>query len=210
MKLLHARNGSPTARVAILVALAMSLSLALTAGGAASGTTKGASTTEKVVASTPQGKLSSRVVGTTANGRQVTGSFVPLRFTKHDGKVFVRGLINGVVHSSDGSTRTFSAMRTMRVKSINGTPVRVGRVTSERAVCDILHLTLAPLDLDLLGLRVHLDRVVLDIVAATGAGNLLGNLLCAVTGLLDGGLSGLLDRLTLLLNRILALLGLGL
>ena len=52
-----------------------------------------------------------------------------------------------------------------------------------------------PLDLDLLGLQVHLDRVVLDIVAQTGAGNLLGNLLCAVTGLLDGGLNGVLGRL---------------
>ena len=51
---------------------------------------------------------------------------------------------------------------------------------------------------------------VIDIVAVTGAGNLLGNLLCAVTGLLDGGLSGLLGRLTTLLNQILAQLGLGL
>jgi len=209
MKLQHLRTRVPTASVAILVALAMSLSLALTAGGAASAAST-AGTADKVVASTPQGKLSSRVVGSTANGRRVTGSFVPVRFVKRDGKVKVRGMINGVVHNADGSTRTFSAMRTMRVKSINGAPVRVGRTTTERATCDILHLTLAPLDLDLLGLRVHLDRVVLDIVAATGAGNLLGNLLCAVTGLLDGGLAGLLDRLTFLLNRILALLGLGL
>ena len=207
MKFKHAARRLPTAGVAVLVTLAMSLSLALTAGSASA--TKSAGTTQKVVASTPQGKLSSRVVGTTANGRQVTGSFVPVRFVKRDGKVKVRGMINGVIHNADGSTRTFSAMRTMRVKSINGTPVRAGR-TAERATCDILHLTLAPLDLDLLGLRVHLDRVVLDIVAATGAGNLLGNLLCAVTGLLDGGLGGLLGRLTDLLNRILALLGLGL
>lgn len=210
MKLQKAVSRVPTAGVSILVTLAMGLCLALTAGGAASAATKGAGTTQKVVASTPQGKMNSRIVGTTANGRQVTGSFVPVRFVKRDGKVKVRGMLNGVVHNADGSTRTFSAMRTMRVKSINGTPVRVGRVTTQRATCDILHLTLAPLDLDLLGLRVHLDRVVLDIVAATGAGNLLGNLLCAVTGLLDGGLNGLLDRLTLLLNRILAGLGLGL
>ena len=51
----------------------------------------------------------------------------------------------------------------------------------------------------------------LDIVAATGAGNLLGNLLCSVTGLLDGGpLAGLLGQLNTLLNQILAALNLGL
>ena len=41
----------------------------------------------------------------------------------------------------------------------------------------------------------------LDIVAQTGAGNLLGNLPCAVTGLLDGGLNGALGRLVQPLNQ---------
>jgi hypothetical protein len=70
--------------------------------------------------------------------------------------------------------------------------------------CQILHLTLGPLDLDLLGLQVHLDRVVLDITAQSGPGNLLGNLLCAVAHLLDN--NGPLNGLTGLLNRILGLL----
>ena len=95
----------------------------------------------------------------------------------------------------------------------------VGTVTNQAVTaplaaagtCDILHLTLGPLDLNLLGLVVHLDRVVLDIAAQQGAGNLLGNLLCAVAGLLDpptgggagGGLSGLLQGIVGLLNQIL-------
>ena len=63
---------------------------------------------------------------------------------------------------------------------------------------------LGPLDLDLLGLEVHLDTVVLDIVAVRAQGKLLGNLLCAVAGLLDGGaLDGLLGPDHHLLNRIL-------
>ena len=50
----------------------------------------------------------------------------------------------------------------------------------------------------------------LDIIAVAGAGNLLGNLLCAVAGLLDGGpLAGLLGQLQTLLNQILAALNLG-
>jgi hypothetical protein len=63
-------------------------------------------------------------------------------------------------------------------------------------VCPILHLELGPLDLNLLGLRVELNQVVLDITAIPGPGNLLGNLLCAVAGLLDGvDLGGVLGNL---------------
>jgi hypothetical protein len=42
-----------------------------------------------------------------------------------------------------------------------------------------------------------LSQVILDIVAQSGPGNLLGNLLCAVVGLLDnpGGLARLLNDL---------------
>jgi hypothetical protein len=57
----------------------------------------------------------------------------------------------------------------------------------------LLHLNLDGLFLDLLGLEVDLDEVTLDLTARTGDGNLLGNLLSAVSGLLDGaGLSSLL------------------
>ena len=47
--------------------------------------------------------------------------------------------------------------------------------------------------------------MVLDITAIPGTGNLLGNLLCAVAGLLDGGgaLSSLLTRLNQILNQLL-------
>jgi hypothetical protein len=47
-----------------------------------------------------------------------------------------------------------------------------------------------------------LSEIVLDIAAQSGAGNLLGNLLCSVTGLLDS--PGALARL---LNQILGILG---
>jgi hypothetical protein len=73
------------------------------------------------------------------------------------------------------------------------------------ATCGILHLELGPLDLDLLGLVVHLDRVVLDLSAAPGAGNLLGNLLCSITNLLNG--AGTLAQIANLLNQLLGLLG---
>jgi hypothetical protein len=84
----------------------------------------------------------------------------------------------------------------------------------EPTPCPILHLDLGPLDLNLLGLHVHLNQVVLDIEAIPGAGNLLGNLLCAIAGLLDGvdlnGILGdLLRNLVDALIRLLESLGAG-
>lgn len=84
----------------------------------------------------------------------------------------------------------------------------------EPDVCPILHLELGPLDLNLLGLRVELNQVVLDITAIPGPGNLLGNLLCAIAGLLDdadlgGVLGNLLQNLIDALIRLLEGLGGG-
>jgi hypothetical protein len=72
--------------------------------------------------------------------------------------------------------------------------------------CDILFLDIAPIELNLLGLEVLLSQIVLDVNAIPGEGNLLGNLLCAVTGLLDNP-SGSLRGVVNLLNRIFSLLG---
>jgi hypothetical protein len=53
------------------------------------------------------------------------------------------------------------------------------------AACDILNLDIGAIHLNLLGLVVDLAPIHLDVTAVPGAGNLLGNLLCAVAGLLD-------------------------
>jgi hypothetical protein len=65
-------------------------------------------------------------------------------------------------------------------------------------------LELGPLDLNLLGLIVHLNQVVLDI-AAQQVGGLLGDLLCSVANLLNNNSS--LNALARLLNNILRILG---
>ncbi len=198
---------SPFASAIVLMVV---MSIGLTSIGAAQAVapTESSTPAAKTVAHTPQGALRTTIAGTTANGRRVTGNFVPLKFSKANGALRVRGLLNGVVHRANGTTDTFSVIRTIRVKSINGTPARAGRLDA-RASCSVLRLVLRPLDLDLLGLQVHLDKVLLTVIAKSGAGKLLGNLLCAVTGLLDGGIGGALGRLTNLLNRILGTLRLG-
>lgn len=71
--------------------------------------------------------------------------------------------------------------------------------------CPILHLVLGPINLDLLGLQVTTNQIVLDITAQSGPGNLLGNLLCAVTNLLNQNPLNL-NQISTLLNNILRLL----
>jgi hypothetical protein len=76
--------------------------------------------------------------------------------------------------------------------------------------CTILDLILGPLHLNLLGLVVDLNQVHLTITGQTGPGNLLGNLLCGVAHLLDGGLLNT-TALTQFLNHLNTILaGLGL
>ena len=84
--------------------------------------------------------------------------------------------------------------------------IRTAAPSAQQATCPILHLDLGPLDLNLLGLAVHLNEVVLDITAIPGAGNLLGNLLCAIAGLLNGPsiTAALTNVLTQLLNNLAA------
>jgi len=145
------------------------------------------------------GSITSEVTGTftdaTGGTGTFTGTFVPSEFTTDgttDGTTMAAtGILSGNLVSSDGTTQSVSQPQTFAVNDITA----IG--------CEVLDLVLGPLDLDLLGLVVHLDRVHLNITAVPGPGNLLGNLLCAIVGLLDGGP---LASIAALLNQILALL----
>ena len=193
-----------------LVSIAVAATLALTAQPAPAAAPSAARDRGATIAQTDQGSMTSRLVGRTSAGQKVKGTFTPLEVKRRQGDLVVKGLVQGVYREA-GRKATFTAVRSIPVRSIDGHQVgRGAEVTSARATCDILHLVLGPLDLDLLGLQVHLNRVVLDIVAVTGAGNLLGNLLCAITGLLDGTpAGGLLGQLVGLLRQVLAALRLG-
>lgn len=123
------------------------------------------------------------------SGSTFTGTFQLQKFaTDATGQLVATGLLSGIVTSATGATTSI-------VRSIT-LPATVGTAT-----CQILHLDLGPLSLDLLGLQVNLSEIVLDITAQSGAGNLLGNLLCSVANLLNNP-----SGLATLLNQILAAL----
>jgi hypothetical protein len=125
----------------------------------------------------------------------------------------VTGTLNGAPFSG-----TLSNLRT---SVVNGVLQLSGTLTSAAlpggalnftvpinptAACSILSLNLGPLHLNLLGLVIDLNPVILNITAQPGPGQLLGNLLCAVAHLLDNG--GSLTGISTLLNNLLAALGL--
>lgn len=117
------------------------------------------------------------------------------RFTRQGDQILGVGTLVGTL------TNTLTNVTSTVIRQI-AIPIDIGHST---ATCQILNLVLGPLDLDLLGLQIHLNQVVLNIQAEPGPGNLLGNLLCAVANLLNGG--GPLQGLVNLLNDILAALG---
>lgn len=144
-------------------------------------------------AAKPASAVSIPVTTTVPGVASFDGVFDLTRFAVRNGELVAIGTLTGTATNLvTGATQTVSQALTLDVLGITGT-------------CDILHLELGPLDLNVLGLVVHLDQVVLDIDAQQGPGNLLGNLLCAVAGLLDAG--GPLSGLSQLLNQILRILG---
>ena len=132
-----------------------------------------------------------KVTGAAKNGTTFAGHYNVKRFiTTDSGKTKAVGTLKGTLTKKNGSTDKVTKKHVrMAVRpaasSVGDLPVAPGTVAPSVAGCQVLDLVLAPLDLDLLGLTVHLDRVHLNITAVPGAGELLGNLLNSILGILN-------------------------
>lgn len=149
------------------------------------------------------------VTGTIDGGGRFAGQLDLVSFNVVNEALVATGILEGKLYDANGRV-----IGTVTNELVTGLPVDLSSRAatksdaSPEAVCDILRLVLGPLSLDLLGLVVNLNRVVLDIDAVSGAGNLLGNLLCAIVGLLDGiPALDILNQIADLLNRVIDLLG---
>jgi hypothetical protein len=157
--------------------------LKLIGGGIAAGALGTVGVNQATAAPKSNGSITAPVTGT-VDGIAETGTMTVTGFVNQGGDLLAVGtLLLGVVNE------VVSAL-----------------VTDVTASCEILDLTIGPIHLDLLGLVVDTDAIHLNITAEQGPGNLLGNLLCAVANLLNGG--GPLGAIAGLLNRILGALGL--
>ena len=201
---MHRKGGA----LALLLAGLLIGTTLVPAGSQAAGTSAGnrsASAAHKSVLASDFGKARSHIVGSFGQNGVVTGTFTPRRFkVNDDGDLRAIGKLKATLTRANGNVvGTTTQLVNVPVATIEGSPLPDARALRAPS-CNILNLVLGPLDLDLLGLQVHLDRVVLTIIGATGTGNLLGNLLCAVAGLLDT--NGALTQISQILNSILAIL----
>jgi hypothetical protein len=152
-----------------------------------------------------------KVEGTLTNGSTFKGMFTVTRFGYSETKgLTVDGVLHGKVLTANGQVIEGVS------QSVTGIPATLNETSSAcattLATCDILNLDVGAIHLDLLGLVLDLAPINLDLAAVSGSGNLLGNLLCAVAGLLDplgflDALLGTLGQLTQLLEFINTLLG---
>ena len=155
-----------------------------------------------LVAVTPQSSIAATksssplVMPVTAAGGAFNGIFTLTSFALQNGALVANGIVSGTDANGVSHFGTVSV------------PVSTGATASSTAAaaaasCTILHLVLGPINLNVLGLQVTTNQIVLDISAIPGAGNLLGNLLCDIAGLLNGSPTATLVGL---LNQIIAIL----
>jgi len=139
------------------------------------------------------------MTGTAKNGKKFNGTYTIKRFTHRGSKLYAVGTLKGRLKGRRVTKNN------VRIPASLARPASAAQIPPTPNACQILNLTLQPIDLNLLGLRLRTSRIDLRLEGVPGAGNLLGNLLCAVANLLNQG--NINNGLANLLNRILGLLG---
>ena len=137
------------------------------------------------------------------------GTFAISRFAIQNSTLVAIGQLSGAVTNGGVVGPTIVTNAAMPVNNASGAAAAEAFASCDtdataQPACDILNLVLGPLDLNLLGLEIHLNQVVLNITAQPGSGNLLGNLLCAIAGLLDNPPFG--QQIVNLLNQLIGIL----
>jgi hypothetical protein len=116
-----------------------------------------------------------------AAGNTVAGTFNIDHFAFRNGSIVAVGRFTGEARDASGNVLQSGSQKLALPLQAAGS-------------CRVLNLRLGPVNLDLLGLHVHLNRIHLRITATRGA--LLGDLLCDISGLLNGGdLAGVASKL---------------
>ena len=193
----------PSTRLITASAVALSMGIGVPAIMA---TSASAATSSSSAATTAAAKsITSAVTGafTNADGTGTfSGTFTPTSFSVVNGVLEATGLLKGTLTDANGtSLGSVSQTASLPVHTTGA----AGAAAPAAAACNVLNLVLGPLNLNLLGLVVTLNEVHLNITAVPGS--LLGDLLCDVANLLNGGgLGGLLTEISALLNEILAAL----
>jgi len=140
------------------------------------------------------------------SNQRFRGTLTVLEFVEEgDGVVAVSRLVGKVTKPNGKGKKKIS--RQVRVPVLLPAPEPAAEARSTnvqaQATCDILNLVLGPIDLNLLGLRLQVNQIQIDLTAIQGGG-ILGDLLCAIADLLNG--ARILRDIVGLLNQILGAL----
>jgi len=142
------------------------------------------------------------VTGMSKSGKKFSGKYTINRFIAKGSKTYSVGTLTGRLagkkvtkHGVKMPVALTPAAQSAQLPPIPG-------------ACTILNLTIQPINLNLLGLSVRTSQIDLRIDAVPGAGNLLGNLLCGITNILNPGTANA-GQLAGILNALLALLNAG-
>jgi len=115
-------------------------------------------------------------------GKDFKGTYTIKRFTSFGGKVFAVGTLKGTLKNRKVTRKN------VRIPASVSQPASASQGPPPNPTpggCTILDLNLQPIDLNLLGLHLVTSRIEVLLEALPGQNALLGNLLCAITGLLD-------------------------
>jgi hypothetical protein len=155
--------------------------------------------------------------GKAFKGKQFTGTYTIERFVSSGGKLYSVGTLKGKARNKKinkqgvrlpatvANNGAAQGARASQVPPLPLPPLPAGNA------CSILSLNLGPINLNVLGLVIRTNEIQLRVDAVQGPGNLLGNLLCGITGLLNPATGGTpvantpLAQLTQILNALLAL-----
>lgn len=131
------------------------------------------------------------------------GTYTIERFVSQGGKLYSVGKVVG--KAKGGKRVTKENVKLPATLAAAG--AQSAQVPPIPGACQVLNLVLGPINLNLLGLSVRTNQINLRIDAVPGAGNLLGNLLCGITNILNpGALANTpLGQLAQILNALLAL-----
>src|SRR5215208_6135045 len=99
------------------------------------------------------------LTGALAGGGTFVGQLTDLRFVNQNGSLAVTGLLSGTLKNAAGTV----------IGTVTNLPITLPLAGAQAGdTCQILDLTLGPLDLNLLGLVIHLDVVHLEITGQRG------------------------------------------
>lgn len=155
----------------------------------------------------PRAALRLAIVGTTLGGAKFAGSLSIERFAARGDRVVAVGMVTGSVTDPTGTPIGTFLVGRVELPVTVGSPAISTAAASDviaQATCQVLHLDIGAINLNLLGLQFATAPIAIDLMADDA--DVLGQLVCTALELV-GNVVGLVDILNQILGLLTGLLG---